>query len=349
MSERVGLGESDATARRLGLSRHQIALLLFGAGLLLDALVRSRFVLEAALGACVLVAAAPAGEATSVGERAALAISYVLRQRFSSIVLERDDAVLVHAGATVATRGYRLEHRGRLDLAGGDVDHARALAGTLDALATSPTGRHASLHVHHDDLEGATLLCLERGRAPEGWRRDDDLLAHVAGVGLAQHVWLYERLHYLRTNTAVARVLRVRDLSAANVPLLAGLQRTSASTTLSLHVDVFAETSARRRAERTSHAATSNEAAAGALGFRETSRARRRLARTLQREARVAEGRALVRLGVYVTVWAERLEDLEVAVGDVLARARESGVVLDRGWGRQATWFRFQLPGGPNW
>ena len=348
MSERVTLGESDATARLLGLSRHQIALWLVGAGLLVDVLVRSRLVFEAACALGVLVAATPAGEATSVGERAVLAISYALRGHFSRVALERDGAVRVHAGSIVTTRGYRLDHRGRLDLAGADVESARALAGMLDALATSPSGRHASLHVHRDDVESATLLCLEHGRAPEGWRRDDDLLARVAGVGLAEHLWLLERLSYLRTNYAVARVLRVRDFSAASAPLLAGLQRTGA-TTLSMHVDVFAEASARRRAERHSHAATSNGAAAGSLGFRETSRARRRLARTLQHETRVAEGRALARLGVYVTVWATRVEELESAVGDVLARARESGVVLDRGWGRQAQWFRFQLPGGPSW
>jgi hypothetical protein len=348
MSERVGLGECDATARLLGLSRHQVALVIVGSGLLVDALVRSRLALEVAVALGVLAAAVPAGE-TSVGERIVLAFTYCLRGHFTSVALERGDVVSVDAGATVATRGYGLEHRGRLDLAGVDIERARALAATLDALATAPTGRHVSLHVHREGAEWATLLCLEHGRVPEGWRRDDDLVARVIGVGLADHLWLFERLGYVRTPGAVARVLRVRDLSAASTPLISGLQRSSWPVTISLHADVFGEASARRRAERTSHAATSNEAATTALGFRETSRARRRLARTLQREARVAEGRALMRLGVYVTVRATHLADLESAVSDVIARARETGVVLDRGWGRQIQWFRLQLPGGPNW
>jgi hypothetical protein len=348
MSERIGLGESDATTRLLGLSRHQVALLALGAGLLADALLRSHMVAEAVLGVLALLGAAPAGE-SSVGERIALALGYLARTHVTSVAIERDGGVVVHAGASVATRGYRLEHRGRLDLSGADVARARSLGGVIDALATAPSARHASLHVKREGDEVATVLCLESGRAPEGWRRDDDAVARLLGVELAEHLWLFERPGHLRSARAVARVLRVRDVSAASAPLLAALQRTSRDATVALHVDVFSEASARRHAERRSHAATSNEAAAGSLGFRETSRARRRVARTLEREARVAEGRALVRLGVFVTVFAARLDELDDAVGEVLAAAREGGVVVDRGWGRQAQWFRFQLPGGPNW
>jgi hypothetical protein len=348
MSEGVALGESDATTRLLGLSRHQVALLALGAGLLADAILRSRLVGEAAIAVLALLGAAPAGEA-SVGERVALALGYLARSHVTSVALERDGGVVVHAGASVATRGFRLEHRGRLDLSGADVARAHALGEVLDALATAPGGRHASLHVTREGDVLSSVLCLESGRAPEGWRRDDDAIARLVGVDLAEHLWLFERPGYLRSARAVARVLRVRDFSAASVPLLAALQRTSRDTTLALHVDVFGEASARRHAERRSHAATSNEAAAGALGFRETSRVRRRVARTLERETRVAQGRALARLGVFVTVFAARLDELDDAVGDVLAAAREGGVVVDRGWGRQAQWFRFQLPGGPHW
>ena len=349
MSESVRLGAADVPARVIGLDRYQLAFLVLGAGGLADSLVRSRNAVEAAGALVMLVAALPAGERVSAGERIALAVAYLSRSHVSSVALERGDEVTVHATSSVATRGYALRHRGRLDLSGVDLELARSLAGTLDALATSPTGRHVSLHVRRDGDGVATLLCLGGGRAPEGWRRDDDLLARVAGVELADHLWLLERLTYVRTAHEVCRVLRVRDFSAATVPLLAGLQRGRDEATLALHVDVLDDVRARRRAERLSHAATSNEAAAGALGFRESSAARRRVARTLQRETRVAEGRALVRLAVFVTVRATRLEDLADAVEGAVHAARESGLVLERGAGRQARWFAQALPGGPGW
>ncbi len=347
MSEGVRLGDADAPARILGLDRLQLALLALGAGVLADALMRTHLVVQVGLGVALLAAALPVGERVSVAERVGLALAYAARPHVTSVVIERGDPCVVHALASATTRGYALRHRGRLDLSGADLELARRVAQSLDALATAPSGRHASLHVVRDD-DVATLLCLG-GRAPEGWTRDDDLLARVSGVGLADHLWLLERLSYLRTTDGVCRVLRVRDYSAAAVPLLAGLQRGKARTTVSLHLDVLEDARARRRVERLSHAATSNEAAASTWGFRETSRARRRVARTLEREARVAEGRALVRLAVFVTVRATRLDDLDDAVDGVLRAAREYGLVLDRGLGRQARWYCQSLPGGPGW
>jgi hypothetical protein len=349
MSETVRLGDADVPGRILGLDRLQLVLLGLGTGLLADALLRTHLLAQVGLGLVLLAAALPAGERCSVAERAGLALGYAVRSHVSTVALERGDPLVVHATSSVSARGYALLHRGRLDLSGADLELARNLAGTLDALATSPVGRHASLHVWRDGDDVATLLCLDAGRAPEGWRRDDDLLARVAGVGLADHLWLLERLSYVRTTDGVCRVLRVRDYSAAAVPLLAGLQRRRDATTLSLHADVLDDARARRRVERLSHAATSNGAAAGAWGFRETSRTRRRVARTLQREARVAEGRALVRLAVFVTVRAAHLDELAVAVDAVVRTAREAGLVLERGAGRQARWFAQSLPGGPGW
>lgn len=348
MSEGVRLGDADAPARILGLDRLQLVLLAFGAAVLADALVRVHLVVLVGLGVALLAAALPAGERVSVAERLGLALAYAARPHVTSVVVERGDPCVVHALASATTRGYALRHRGRLDLSGADLDVARRVAQSLDALATAPSGRHASLHVVRDGDDIATLLCLG-GRPPEGWTRDDALLARVSGVGLADHLWLLERLSYLRTTDGVCRVLRVRDYSAATVPLLAGLQRRRATTTLSLHLDVLDDARARRRVERLSHAATSNGAAASSWGFRETSRARRRVARTLEREAHVAEGRALVRLAVFVTVRATRLEDLDDAVAGTLRAARECGLVLDRGLGRQARWYCQSLPGGPGW
>ena len=232
MSESVRLGDADAPARVLGLDRSQLALLGLGVGLLADSLVRTHLVVQVAVGVVVLVGALPAGERLSVAERVGLALAYAARSHVSSVVLERGDPSIVHALTSVAARGYALAHRGRLDLSGTDVELARRFAGTLDALATSPDGRHASLHVWRDGQDVATLLCLGAGRAPEGWRLDDDLLARVAGVGLADHLWLLERLTYLRTTDGVCRVLRVRDYSAAGSPLLAGLQSAQPRTRL---------------------------------------------------------------------------------------------------------------------
>ena len=348
MSEGVRLGDADAPARILGLDRLQLVLLALGAAVLADALLRTHLVVLVGLGVALLAAALPVGERVSVAERLGLALAYAVRPHVTPVVVERGNPCVVHALASATTRGYALRHRGRLDLSGADLELARRVAQSLDALATAPGGRHASLHVVRDDDDVATLLCLG-GRAPEGWTRDDALLARVSGVGLADHLWLLERLSYLRTTDGVCRVLRVRDYSAATVPLLAGLQRRRATTTVSLHLDVLDEARARRRVERLSHAATSNGAAASSWGFRETSRARRRVARTLEREARVAEGRALVRLAVFVTVRAARLEDLDDAVAGTVRAARECGLVLDRGLGRQAHWYCQSLPGGPGW
>lgn len=348
MSEDARLGDADVPARILGVDRLQLILLGLATGVLADALVRTHLALEVVLGVALLVAALPAGERVSVAERAGVALAYAARPHVSSVVLARGDPPVVHAAATVSTRGYALVHRGRLDLSGADLELARRFAQILDTLATSPGGRHASLHVWRDD-DVATLLCLDGGRAPEGWTRDDNLLARVVGVGLADHLWLLERLTYVRTTDGVCRVLRVRDYSAATAPLLAGLQRHRGATTISLHADVLEDVRARRRVERLSHAVTSNGAAAGALGFRETSRARQRASRALERETRVAEGRALVRLAVFVTVRAPRLDDLDAAVAQLVRTARECGLVLDRGAGRQARWHSLSLPGGPGW
>jgi hypothetical protein len=105
----------------------------------------------------------------------------------------------------------------------------------------------------------------------------------------------------------------------------------------------------RRLAERAVHRHRSDGAASAAAGFRRTARVEHSFARLREREAQVAAGRALLRLAVFVTVRAESLAELTVEVRRVRRALHESGLVAERGRGRQADWFALQLPGGPGW
>jgi len=52
---------------------------------------------------------------------------------------------------------------------------------------------------------------------------------------------------------------------------------------------------------------------------------------------------------VFVTVHAVSLGELRARGKELLRSAEESGLRLERGAGRQAPWYCFQLPGGPGW
>ncbi len=342
------LGEPDAPTRLGGLRVHQLGLLVLGLGLGADALVRTGRLAEAVAAGVATLLAAPLGPDQSLAESAALATAYLLRRRVFGVCVEFGEDVSLHTPAPARTRAYVLEHHGRLDLSGADVQLARQLASVLDALATSPSGRHASVHVRSDGEETETVLCLSAGRPGAPWRRDDARVVSLIGPELAGQLWLLERPGHLRSARGLWRVVRARDLSAARPPLLWGLQRGS-SQVIALHVDVLADQSARRRAARGSHESTSNAATASSLGFRQSARSSRRVSRVLGREARVAEGRALLRVGVYVTLWAADRADLDAVTRRLYERAREAGIRLESGRLRQARWFRLALPGGPGW
>jgi hypothetical protein len=351
MSE-LALGDLDAGGRWFGVRRHQVALAVAGVGLAGDGFLRAASAAEVVLGLLLLAGLLPGPDGLSVAELVGLAATYPLRAKWTIVEL---DAALgrlaVRGRSEVALRGYALEHRGRLDLSGRDALVAGALADLIDGLATQGPSCHVSLHVRAGAERSRTLLALGDGLAPQGWSVDDALTAEVTGVGLADALWLLERWRYVRAPHELFSVLRVRDFSAvpAGAALLERLQGASRRQTVSLHVEAVGGERARRLVERAVHRQRSDAALTHAAGFRQTARLQSTLERMAEREARVASGRALVRLAVYVAVRAPTLDELDDEVAAVQRRSREAGLRLERGLGRQAAWFTHQLPGGPGW
>lgn len=354
MNEHIPLGASDAAQRWVGIRRHQVALIIAGLGLGGNGILRSSAGLpEMILGVTLLLAATPSYDGLTGGELVVLVGGYFSRTRWTTIVVEHEGPhLVVGARARVVVRGFELVHRGRLDLSGSDIHIARSLATFADALAMTESSRHVSVHVHTAHEGTQTLLTL-RGAvsAPDGWRPRDELVADVAGVALANSLWLLERWRYVRAPHEVVRVLRIRDFTgvANGQALLKKLQQLAIRTTLALHFDVVAGAKAQRLVERAVHRLRSDGAVSHAVGFRQTARVERALERLAQRETLVSSGRALLRAGVYVTVHASSHDELRRVVRDVLRSVHESGLLCERGAGRQALWYSYQLPGGPGW
>lgn len=353
MSE-LALGDADATGRWMGVPRLQVALVLTALVTGAQWAVTSRaptLLLVVAVGA--LVGAVPGPDGSTVAGVAAALVGYHCRShwwRASAVVLGED--VALWAGGEVAFRGYRLEHRGRLDLAGRDRDVARDLAAALDA-ASAGGGHHVSVYVAPTSAGLATLLCLPPNlAAPGGWRLDPDLALTVVGVNSSTPTTrLLERVSYLRGDDHVARVYRVRDFSGvpAGHGLLERLLRSPTPKEVSVHVDVVASARAHRLAARAVHRVDSDGDARASIGFRRSARAARDAARLSEREDLVAAGRALVRLTVVVVVRGSSLDDVRARGAALWHDAHDAGLRLERGWGRQAPWYRAHLPGGLGW
>lgn len=353
MTSEAALGAADADGRWIGVRRHQAVLVLAGVGLGFDALVRAGASPAEAVGAAVALAAAvPGPEGLTLGAWAAVAVAFATRARVARVELSpAADAVAVVERARASVRAYRLDFRGRLDLAGRDVDLARGVAGFLDALAVAGGGAHASLHVRADAAGALTVLALTTAAPPPApWVRDDEAVESIVDVGGARAATL-ERWAYVRVPVGVRSVLRVRDFTgAARGP--SALERVllgSDRVAVAVHADVLDAARGRRLAERAVHRVRSDGETATAAGFRRTARASRAVERARGREVEVADGRALVRLAVFVTVRAESRGELSEERSRVERLLVESGLVADAGLGRQRRWFAAQLPGGPGW
>lgn len=351
----VGLGDSDASDRWIGVRRHQAVLVVLGVGLLSEWLFNSSAsIVEFIVGLAVLSGAVPAHDGQTVGEQSVVALRYFVRSHWSVIsALELGDDMALWANGEVAFRGYQLVHRGRLDLSGRDVANAESIKALADAASASRTGQHFSEHVYRSDDQRSTLLTLPLGVAvPDGWIKDNDLARRVIGFDDdATSFCLFERFTYLRAPQCLLRVYRVRDFRS--VPSTRGLLdrvlRSSTSLDLALHVDVVSGARAQRLSARAVHRVGSDDATSRAVGFRRTAGSARNYDRLAQREALVASGRALVRVAVFLLVRASSLDELQRR-GDALWRhAHDTGLRLERGRGLQARWYRAQLPGGPSW
>jgi hypothetical protein len=354
-SDVLGLGDSDAETRWIGIRRHQAALLIVGVALVAEGVMNARVRTPALLvGVLLCAGSVPGGDGRTVGEQCAVALRYLLRQHWRTLTLrELGGDVFLWLNGEVAVRGYELAHRGRLDLSGRDVDLAQSLAELADAASASRSGQHLSEHVVHTTRGVTTLLALPVDTpAPDGWVPMNELAIQVAtGSFDVTSAHLFERPSYMRTSHHLIRLYRVRDFSF--VPprraLLEQLLRSPVAVDVALHVDVVGGAAAQRAASRAVHRVGSDEVTSRSAGFRRTARSSRNVERLAERERLVASGRALVRVAVYVTVRADTLEELRHRSTQVWRQAHDAGLRLDRGRGLQAAWYRANLPGGLGW
>lgn len=355
MNEDLGLGEADADSRWIGVRRHQAILIILGLGLSSDWTMSPHApAIEIAAGLAFAVGALPWYDGQTAGEGLTVACRYLVRPHWREhIAREFGDDVVLWAVGEVALRGYELTHRGRLDLAGRDATIVEGLVDLADAASASRTSRHFSQHVVTTKNGHSTLLTLPPDvPAPDEWRLNNALALEVLGLGHDGGAdQILERFTYVRTKDQLARVYRIRDFSAVPAArgLLEQLLRSTTALDVALHVDVVPGIKAQRLAARAVHRVGSDDTTSRAAGFRRTARSSRNFERLSQREARVAGGRSLLRLAVFVIVHGDSLEEMHARSALVWRYAHDAGLRLERGWGLQARWHDAQLPGGSGW
>ena len=354
MSEALGLGEADADVRWIGIRRHQALLVVLGFGLTSDWIMSKHPPMaELVTGLCIMAGAVPVGDGLTIAEYVFIVARFVTRGHwFELVARELGDDIVVWARGEVSFRGSELVHLGRLDLSGRDVAIAEDLAALADAASAARRGQHFSQHVVAQSGGVATLLALPGDvPTPEGWRPNSVLAREVVGVGASFAHRLLERFTYLRAPSELVRVYRVRDFSS--VPhtraLLEQTLRSSVPFSLAVHFDVVAGAKAQRLAAKAVHRVRSDEAISSAAGFRRTARTSRNVERLAQREMLVASGRSLLRVAVFLTVRGETFEEVQRRGALVWRTAHDAGLRLERGRGRQLSWYIAQLPGGPSW
>lgn len=353
-SDSLGLGDSDAEARWIGVRRHQAVLVIAGLTLLSAWLFRAAAPLaEVLVGLALLACAVPAGDGQTLGEAVVVVVRFLCRPRWHDVsVREFGDEVMLSAPEVATFRAYELDHRGRFDLSGRDAALAETLAALVDATSASSENQHISQHVMRREGATSTVLALPRETpAPDGWRQRNSLALTLARVSDESSPQVYERFTYLRTPDQALRVFRVRDFSSVpeSKSRLEQLLRSPLALDVCVHVEVIAGAKAHRLAARAVHRVRSDDATSGAAGFRRSARSSRSFERLAHREVLVARGRALLRLGVFVVVAGSSFEDLERRSSAIWRRAHDGGLRLERGRARQFEWYRAQLPGGPGW
>ncbi|MBW4079769.1 MAG: hypothetical protein HIU84_14965 [Acidobacteria bacterium] len=354
MSEAVGLGRSDALDSWLGLARHQVALVLAGSIVCGDWLVRTRSSpLELMVGVVFAGASLRCIRGLTIAEFTKVVVLYRVRSRWQRVVSSREDEVVeLVAGGTATFRGYELDHRGRLDLSGGDIVNAQRLSELVNGLAVGATMSHVSLHVRGGSSNARTFLTLAcDATVCEGWTPSVTLVEEVVEKNVGPLNLVLERWSYLRVSGGIQRVIRVDDFQGATQEraLLERLQEVMSHLDLALHVEVVGASRAQRLSARAVHRVGSDAQVARAAGFRRSARAALAAERLSQREELVANGHALLRLGVYITLHCASLSELRDASSELRRRATASGLRLDTGVGRQWSWLCFSLPGGPGW
>ena len=354
MSDLVGLGATDAAGRWIGVRRHQAVLVVVGFVLIGDFIVRRRSsIAEVAAGVWLVAMAVPTVDGLTCAEMVAVTVSFLTRPKWLRLRhrVEAGD-VVIDARGTVRVRGYELRHRGRLDLSGRAERDVVALGQFVDALAVGDDDRHVSIHVITRDGVTATLLSSPPdARPPQVWGPNNELILRVADVAHDPASWCLERWGYVRGSRGVSSVLRIRDFAGAGsrASLLERIQLACDGTDVVVHIDIVGAHRAARLSARAVHRQGSDDASSAAAGFRRSARSSRASERTRQREILVAEGRALLRLSVFLVVHATSIVELRGRVDVVRRRCADAGLQCERGMGRQSLWFTLQLPGGPGW
>lgn len=337
MTSVTSLGRADASATWASLQRHQVAGLVVFVGLgatWLFSPSSSNWLLVGAAAAAA--AAVPLGEGITVATGVGSLVQFALRRKW------RVTDVRQLAQRTSTTR--RLEHVGRLDLSGRDAQIVAQLREVAAGLAAQPSGGTFTWQQVHTDEQPQTLLTATTGDLP-GWTVRSTTVPFPQPNCLRL---IHERWRGVTTIDGSCTVLRLFAFAPQQQrAALAAVQRLPVPTILTVQGTVLPSTRAHRLAGRAVHRSGTDASAAHAFGLRRSAQRVVETERVVQREQLVAMGRSLLQLGVFVTVVGDDPGHVRERVRLVVREARNAGLVLHQGRGRQAEWFGWTLPGGP--
>lgn len=338
----AALAQSDATERWASLQRHQIAGLVVAVGATATWLLASSSAVLLLVAVVAAGVAIPMGQGDTIGTKVVTSVQFVVRSKWTTLVV-RDGAI----AASEQWWAGELEHRGRLDLSGRDAIIMNQVSELLSAMAATPTGGHLTIQVVIDDSATRTLLTGTSGALPVGWRpvAKSAPLAVTTGTREVREQW-----SSVSTVDGSFATLRVTAFAPNTVgALLEPLQRVVMASIVSVHLAVVPSARALRITGRAVHRTGVDAAAAGAMGFRRSARSDHQFERLHRREILVAQGAPLVQLAVYLTICGHAPSAVNQAVRATVRQLRDAGIVVSRGHGRQAQYFRWSLPGGASW
>jgi hypothetical protein len=294
-------------------------------------------VVLAALG--ILGSVPVSGRAPS--DRLARLAGFLARSRWTRIAWRREGDALEVAGRGRALVALEvIEPRGRLDLAGADVELAGALGAMVERASRCGADRTITWHVTRE------------GDAPRLVVARPTDVAAVAGASsapgeiraLVPAPWALERWRHVRS----AEGYHCSWRASGEDPLVgrsAALAEPGVVVTTSLRV--VARERADRLAGRLAHRWRVDAAITQRLGFRARARELSLGAGLERSEGHVASGRALCEVVVLVRATARSRRELAALTARVSSSARRLGVHLARQDGAHVVALCAQLPGAP--